>query len=375
MKYQSTLGAVIGLASMAAAHMQMKSPPPLRSQYNEYTTDADYSMTSPLDQSGSNFPCKGYHSLLNTDQGKSVATWQPGSSQSMTITGGASHNGGSCQASLSYDGGSTWKVIHSYIGNCPVTGDSSYDFTVPSDAQSGAALFAWTWFNNVGNREMYMNCASVTIGGSSKRDVSAFSSLPDMFVANVGNGCSTVEGSDVEFPNPGTEVTNNSKKTSPPSGSCGSSGGGGNSPSSSASAAPSPTAQPTATQQPTSVQQPTSTKQPTTSASKPVTTPGASPTTTLQTVTKSSSAAASPTPTSGTPSGGFPQGQACTPEGEWNCVGGTQYQRCASGQWSALQAVYPGTTCTPGQSSELAVVRRSARSPRNLAEVVRSLWM
>lgn len=65
----------------------------------------------------------------------------------MTITGAAAHNGSSCQASLSIDGGSSWKVIHSYIGNCPVAGDSSYEFIIPDDTPAGEALFAWTWFS------------------------------------------------------------------------------------------------------------------------------------------------------------------------------------------------------------------------------------
>jgi len=43
------------------AHVEMKSPIPFRSQYLPNPgPDTDYSMTSPLNQDGSNFPCKGY---------------------------------------------------------------------------------------------------------------------------------------------------------------------------------------------------------------------------------------------------------------------------------------------------------------------------
>lgn len=73
----------------------------------------------------------------------------------IAIAGGAPHNGGSCQASLSEDGGKTFRVIKSYEGNCPVAG-TEYTFNVPMDAKDGTALFAWTWFNKVGNREMYV---------------------------------------------------------------------------------------------------------------------------------------------------------------------------------------------------------------------------
>jgi hypothetical protein len=74
---------------------------------------------------------------------------------------------------------------------------------------------------------MYMNCAVVTITGGSGSGLSA---LPDMFVANIGNGCSSnAEGTgDLEFPNPGDDVTNNSSKSSPPTGTCaGGAGSGG----------------------------------------------------------------------------------------------------------------------------------------------------
>jgi hypothetical protein len=66
------------------------------------------------------------------------------------LAGSATHGGGSCQFSLSYDGGNTWAVIHSIIGGCPL--NSAYTFSVPSGVPSGNALFSWSWFNKVGNR-------------------------------------------------------------------------------------------------------------------------------------------------------------------------------------------------------------------------------
>lgn len=209
-------------AALAAAHMQMSYPPPFRSQYNPYTTSIDYDMTNPLAASGSNYPCKGYHSLLNTPQGRSVATWSAGGTYNFSLVGSATHNGGSCQASLSYDQGRTWKVVHSYIGGCPLT--PTWPLTLPNDAPSGEALFAWSWFNQIGNREMYMNCAHVTIQGRQQRrkrsPADPFNSRPNIFVANVGNGCGTLEGADVLFPKPGPDTDNISKKTAKPVGTC-----------------------------------------------------------------------------------------------------------------------------------------------------------
>jgi hypothetical protein len=229
--------AFFGLFSFSQAHMEMKSPPPLRSKFNRFTTDQDYDMPSPLSSGGDDFPCKGSLKLLGTPQAQPVAEWTAGQANSMTITGNTPHSGGSCQASLSFDHGSTWKVIHSYVGDCPVMGDSSYQFTLPSDTPAGQAIFAWTWFNKVGNREMYMNCAVITIkaAGNSvlghnrfRRNVDSNSSAssapitsrPNMFVANVGNGCGTTEGLDLEFPKPGPDVDMKSGRTTPPVGQC-----------------------------------------------------------------------------------------------------------------------------------------------------------
>lgn len=146
------------LASQVSAHMAITYPPPLRSKENRFSGyDIDYSITSPLSASGSDFPCKGTLNLLGSDKASPVATWQAGQTYNMTIAGGANHNGGSCQAALSFDSGKTFTVIHSYIGACPVAGTSSLKFTLPADTPSAQdAIFAWTWFNNVGNRELYV---------------------------------------------------------------------------------------------------------------------------------------------------------------------------------------------------------------------------
>lgn len=216
---------VLALAGLATAHMQMSSPPPFRSKYNPYTTSVDYDMNNPLPDSGAAYPCKGYHKLLNTNQGRSVANWTAGEAYSISLEGSATHQGGSCQVSLSYDAGASFTVIRSFVGGCPLT--AKWDFTLPADTPAGDALFAWSWFNQIGNREMYMNCAHVTVQGggpgnssSSSSEPAAWASRPSIFVANVNNGCGTVEGSDVMFPNPGPDVSNISKKTAKPVGSC-----------------------------------------------------------------------------------------------------------------------------------------------------------
>lgn len=212
------------LASTATAHMQMSKPYPLRSPLNkDQKGQKDYSYTNPLSTSGSDFPCKGYAD----DDFQPTANYKPGGDYEIKLAGSATHKGGSCQIALSYDKGKTFHVIKSIIGGCPI--DKEYKFSVPSDAPNGDALLAWTWFNKVGNREMYMNCAQVKVGGSDKRDIeegqiddehsgnatmhaaqgsTPFKELPDIFIANIdGPGkCTTEEGKDVNFPKPGDDV-------------------------------------------------------------------------------------------------------------------------------------------------------------------------
>lgn len=115
MQSLTALLAALALFSSASAHMSLSYPPPFRAAINPNVPQAsiDYSITSPLDADGSNFPCKGYQSDLGTAAGKSVATWVAGTQYNFTVLGSATHGGGSCQAALSYDKGVSWKVIHS----------------------------------------------------------------------------------------------------------------------------------------------------------------------------------------------------------------------------------------------------------------------
>ena len=198
---------ILSLAPQTLAHMEMSWPYPLHSKFdpaNSYTV-IDYSMTAPLFADGSNFPCKGYQ---NDRPIVDKVTYQAGQTYNMTLAGSATHGGGSCQLSLSYDNGATFRVIKSMIGGCPLT--SEYDFTIPSYAPDGNALFAWTWQNLQGNREYYMNCAEVDITGStaSKRDDTSFDDLPFIWKANLPgiNTCATVENVLPIYPHPGPDV-------------------------------------------------------------------------------------------------------------------------------------------------------------------------
>jgi len=182
----------------------MTKPYPFKSPYdpaNNYLT-IDYSMNSPLEQDGSNYPCKGYNSLFDTTPSKDTLT--AGQTYSVSIGGTAAHNGGSCQISLSYDQGKTFAVIHSMIGGCPLTNE--YEFMVPASTPAAdKILLSWSWINHSGNREFYQNCSPVKVVNSNSNAVLR---APTLFRANsfADGTCISPEGLDVVYPNPGASV-------------------------------------------------------------------------------------------------------------------------------------------------------------------------
>ncbi|KAF2428898.1 hypothetical protein EJ08DRAFT_698913 [Tothia fuscella] len=215
-------------ASYAYAHITMHDPAP-------YSPKPD---NSPLSSGGSNFPCKVGSGL----SASSVTRTAIGQSVQLTFDGSANHGGGSCQVSLSKDGASSlnanskFKVIYSIMGGCPGSNGANkqYQVSIPNEVPSGDYTLAWTWFNKIGNREMYMNCAPVSVSGT-KGSEGSYNSLPDMAVYNIAgkNDCKTTETKDVQFPNPGKYVqTGAGANLAPPTGSCatGGSGSGGAAP-------------------------------------------------------------------------------------------------------------------------------------------------
>lgn len=364
-------------ASAVQAHMLMSSPTP----YGK-----DSLNNSPLEADGSDFPCKQRPGVYDAPAEENILNI--GEDNPLTFQGSAVHGGGSCQVSLTKDleptKDSKWMVIKSIEGGCPAnvdgnlpenpdgSGATEFKYSVPEGIEPGKYTLAWTWFNRIGNREMYMNCAPVTVkGGSKKRSpgtspVKRDASFPDMFVANV-NGCTTTEGKDIRFPNPGETVeyagnpSNLAEEGSeactgtPSFGGAGNTPGGGSSGGSGegsgngsgggqSSAPPAPTSAPPA--QPT---QPAGNDGgvfvPTTKPSEPV-----------------------PTQPAGGNQGGASGAQsgACSSEGQWNCVDGSSFQRCANGQWTPAQPLASGTQCTPGQGADLSI---AALKPRMLSEM------
>ena len=325
-----------------------------------------------------------------------------GQQQTISFQGQATHGGGACQVSLTTDNpptkDSTFKVIKSIEGGCPSTnpgnvgtnpfgyGADKFNFAIPDTVAPGNYSLAWTWFNKIGNREMYMNCAPVTVTSSGKRDIRApsdtekrdgLSELPTVFRANSGNGCSTaVSGTVLEIPaaNLGKVVQRiGTEPLTPPVGNCGPGspaqggpGGQGSSPASPAASSPTAAtpAQPSAPQAPSSVLVSPAPSAVQSSAQAP---PAASP---VQSSAQAPPPAASPVQPSAAPSPapfsnstgsgaanpipGVGSTGTCPTPGKSVCSpDGKSWGDCMENHQVIFEPVAPGTRCDPALGVEV----------------------
>ncbi|RDI83003.1 hypothetical protein Vi05172_g7020 [Venturia inaequalis] len=227
------LKTLLAFSTLAEAHMQLHSPAPFNASNNLHTNGhPDTQLHYPYNCCGrrTEYPCRGYLSLLGTPAGAPTVTWAPGSLQNWSMAGpaplGGTHYGGSCQIGLSIDKGNTFRTVVSYEGNCPHRDGSedptgqTFNFTVPRDLPTGEAVFAWTWVNR--EQEFNMNCAAVFVevgnttseaGGvppisiPSQAYSVAFNDRPEMFIADTRHGCLTPKtDAELKFPEPGINV-------------------------------------------------------------------------------------------------------------------------------------------------------------------------
>lgn len=369
-----TVAAVCSLAAVANAHMFLASP---------------VRFTSPEATNGpitsANYPCQA---TSGTTYSGTTTDMALGSDQPLEFEGQSVHGGGSCQVSITYDESpttsSTWKVITSIEGGCVARdtagnlgSDTSataadpytYNFTIPDNIPTGNAVLAWTWFNKVGNREMYMQCASIKLTGTSG-DQSNYDSLPDIFKANLDDdddSCHTQNDSDVEFPDPGDVVqklngaTNAFMPPVPTSGTaCGATGGSSAATTTAAASGGGGAATTSAPAAGTTAAAGGGGVFATAGGSSPTTTSEAAPAAT----TGSSSSGSSSGSSSSSSSSSSAQTGACSDEGDYACLsGGTTYQVCASGEWSVAMDVASGTECS-GTGSDFAIAAASSKKSR-----------
>ncbi|KAF2968275.1 hypothetical protein GQX73_g5335 [Xylaria multiplex] len=381
---QTIAAALTAFGAVANGHITMKKPVPFGSVgSNKVLTN------SPL--TSANYPCQvGSNPATFYSKDGIDNKMEKGVNQTISFDGSAVHGGGSCQLALTKDpqpsASTSWQVILSIEGGCPSktgTGTDEYEFMIPDSIEDGEWVFAWTWISKLsGGPEYYMNCAPVTIsgGGSAKRDVShnetmelftRDAQLPELMVSNLAeiNNCVSQISSDPQYPNPGPNlirpgsntklapikgtncVPKGAKEVTPGSGS-GSDSGSGSGPdygSGTSSAAATSAATATTASSETGGGVPTSSATvSSTATSSPSSTVG-TPTPSLPSSAPSSGPSGSPSPGTGV------QGLtgACKPEGVFNCIDGTSYQQCASGQWSVVMVMPPTTKCALGQTMTL----------------------
>ncbi|KAF4338383.1 spore coat SP96 precursor [Fusarium beomiforme] len=220
----SSLSILALAATQASSHVIMVEPHPFN-----LDTEPLY-QTWPLSEELP-FPCQG-----RTQHAEQVTKVTAGETQLVKFWGSAVHGGGSCQFSVAYGkeppkDPKKWHTIYSIIGGCPAEAEGNipstgtdphgrengaecgndtgkectkqFNIPIPKDMQNGPATFAWTWFNKIGNREMYMVCSPTEVVGG-KDDSSYVDTLPAIFRANIPGECTTgASVSVINFPEPG----------------------------------------------------------------------------------------------------------------------------------------------------------------------------
>ncbi|POS71476.1 hypothetical protein DHEL01_v210128 [Diaporthe helianthi] len=195
------LALLLGIAAVANSHGIMIEPRP----YNLHT--APLQQVAPLGAELP-FPCQG-----RTEHADYRTTLTAGTTQTVKFWVSAVHGGGSCQFSVTYDNPppadpSQWKTIYTIIGDCPAKAVGNLPTTkVDQDGRENGPQCGNSdgeeWFNKIGNREMYMTCAPVSIVGGTD-DKELMESLPPVFVANIPGQCTTGSSGHVfNIPNPG----------------------------------------------------------------------------------------------------------------------------------------------------------------------------
>ncbi|KAI4196479.1 MAG: hypothetical protein LQ350_006518 [Teloschistes chrysophthalmus] len=406
--FTSSFVASLALYAGANAHMKLATPQPygLASLNN-----------SPLAADGSDFPCKQRPGVYDATGVSNIMAI--GAPQTLSFIGGATHSGGSCQISLTKDPKPTkdskWMVIHSIHGGCPdkTPGNkgedanariaTKFNYSIPQGISPGQYTLAWTWFNQGGNREMYMNCAPVTVtGGGKKRDVEDAqhyneteeygsdeifkrdASFPDMYRANIDPTCTTEKqyGKDLIFPHPGASVEKagfpdkliaapscgdkaNAGSSSSPSAASGSGSGTGSSPAGAASPAPTsivaiPPPSASGMGMASAAASVASAAQSVASAAASVVsgTGMASPATPTGSSSSGSSggaaaapaASAAPEAAPAAPAAAAPGSMACSTAGQTVCSSdGMKFGTCDTNKMAVMMAVAGGTKCSGGQ--------------------------
>ncbi|KAF9579630.1 hypothetical protein BGW38_004043, partial [Lunasporangiospora selenospora] len=172
--------AALGLVGTTDAHMAVGYPPV---RGGPQSAEYDSQVHAFLDyNSKRKYPCNGYNkpirpTPLEAGEVVNVLFWGPAlgrkniklPSMRGKELNQARHGGGTCEFSISTDGGNTFHLIARYTKSCP---DFYYKWpikipdNIPSCSGYGKCLLVWSW-TAVNVPQFYMNCADITIKGKS----------------------------------------------------------------------------------------------------------------------------------------------------------------------------------------------------------------
>ncbi|KAF9205973.1 hypothetical protein BGZ49_003219 [Haplosporangium sp. Z 27] len=184
MKFAITLLLIISYIAVASAHMGLLYPTPRggygTKQFNGRITtfigykDKVWSMRFPCGgyapgpvtkmKAGDVIDVRFYSSSMSAAQIKT----QPKPTTPNRQFSQARHGGGTCEFSLSYDGGKTFGLIGRYTKTCP---DAYFKWPVkipanaPSCTSKNNCLFVWSWTANI-LPQYYMNCVDISLTGA-----------------------------------------------------------------------------------------------------------------------------------------------------------------------------------------------------------------
>lgn len=170
---------IVTVLQFCYAHIEVWRPPPRESPNSKIyqrLKRVDYVNMGPTSSITVGFNqgfCKG------KKRGPIVQKVKAGKNLRVDLKDNASHKGGHCEFSVSYDE-KNWVSLRTIKYNCLLRG-FSFNVPIPKTMPNGRVVLAWTWINREGNREFYMNCIDLEItGGRTRGTVTG----PRMLVAN-----------------------------------------------------------------------------------------------------------------------------------------------------------------------------------------------
>ncbi|KAG0050210.1 hypothetical protein BGZ83_005012 [Gryganskiella cystojenkinii] len=183
MKFTAAVLVLGTMMASATAHMALLYPTPRGGYGTKQYNGRVHTWIGYHDSKWTQkFPCGGYAPgpvtnmkagqtvnvrFLASSMSQSQIQKQPKPTSKSHQFSQARHGGGTCEFSLSYDGGKTYHLIGRYTKSCP---DAYYQWpvkipaNVPSCNTKNKCLFVWSWTADI-LPQYYHNCADIRLTG------------------------------------------------------------------------------------------------------------------------------------------------------------------------------------------------------------------